>query len=120
MLNQTIIVGHLGDDPKEFFSAEGVAVTSFDLAFQAAKKKTCWIKVVTFQKLAELCTKHLHKGAKIAIAGQLDQQKWTDKEGQNRSSFQIIGNSLEFIKTDGRGFKDGEATEEVTGDGVPF
>ena len=120
MLNQTIIVGHLGEDPKEFFSAEGVAVTSFDIAFQAAKKKTCWIRVVTFQKLAELCTKHLHKGAKIAIAGQLDQNKWVDKDGQNRSSFQIIGNSLEFIKTDGRGFKDGEATEEVTGEAMPF
>ena len=120
MLNQTIIVGHLGDDPKEFFSAEGVAVTSFDLAFQAAKKKTCWIRIVVFNKLAELCTKYLHKGAKIAIAGTLDQQKYVDKDGQNRSSFQIIGNSLEFIKTDGRGFKEGEATEEVTGDGAPF
>ena len=89
MLNQTVITGNLGEDPKEFFSAEGVPVTSFDLAFQAAKKKTCWIRVVTFNKLAELCAKHLHKGARIAISGQLDQNKWTDKEGQNRSSFQI-------------------------------
>jgi hypothetical protein len=38
MLNQTIITGHLGDDPKEFFSADEIPVTSFDLAFQAAKK----------------------------------------------------------------------------------
>ena len=39
MLNQTIITGHLGDDPKEFFSADEIPVTSFDLAFQAAKKR---------------------------------------------------------------------------------
>jgi single-strand DNA-binding protein len=120
MLNQTIIVGHLGEDPKEFFSAEGVAVTSFDLAFQAAKKKTGWIKIICFKSLAELCQKYLHKGAKIAISGQLDQNKWTDKEGQNHSSFQIIGNTLEFIKTDGRGFKDSEATVETINDEVPF
>ena len=44
MLNQTVITGNLGEDPKEFFSPEGVPVTSFDLAFQAVKKKTCWIE----------------------------------------------------------------------------
>jgi hypothetical protein len=42
MLNQTVITGNLGDDPKIFYSPEGDPVTSFDLAFQAAKKKTCW------------------------------------------------------------------------------
>jgi len=119
MLNQTVITGNLGEDPKEFFSAEGVPVTSFDLAFQAAKKKTCWIRVVTFNKLAELCTKDLHKGARNAISGQLDQNKWTDKEGQNRSSFQTMGNTIEFIRTDGRGFKEGESPEAIN-DGVPF
>ena len=119
MLNQTIITGNLGDDPKEFFSPEGVPVTSFDLAFQAAKKKTCWIRVVTFNKLAEICAKHLHKGARIAISGQLDQNKWTDKEGQNKTTFQILGNTLEFIKTDGRGFKDGASAETINDD-PPF
>jgi single-strand DNA-binding protein len=120
MLNQTVITGNLGDDPKEFFSNEGVPVTSFDIAFQAAKKKTCWIRVVTFNKLAEICSQYLHKGARIAISGQLDQNKWTDKEGQNHTSFQIIGNSLEFIKTDGRGFKDGGTTVETINAEAPF
>jgi single-strand DNA-binding protein len=116
MLNQTVITGNLGDDPKEFFSAEGVPVTSFDLAFQSGKKKTSWIRVVTFNKLAEICAKHLHKGARIAISGQLDQNKWTDKEGQNKTTFQILGNTLEFIRTDGRGFKDGATAETINDD----
>jgi len=120
MLNQTVITGNLGDDPKEFFSPDGVPVTSFDIAFQAAKKKTCWIRVVTFNKLAEISAKHLHKGARIAISGTLDQNKWTDKEGNNHSTFQILGNTLEFIKTDGRGFKEGEATPETINDDMPF
>ena len=76
MLNQTVITGNLEDDPKEFFSAEGVPVTSFDLAFQAAKKKTCWIRVVTFNRVwRKSVPKHLHKGARIAISGQLDQEQ---------------------------------------------
>lgn len=119
MLNQTVITGNLGEDPKDFFTPDGTQVTSFNMAFQAGKKKTCWIKVVCFKKLAELASKYLHKGARIAISGTLDQDKWTDKEGQNRSSFQIMGNTIEFIKTDGRGFKDG-ATAEAINDEVPF
>jgi single-stranded DNA-binding protein len=57
------------------------------------------------------------EGARIAIIGILDQNKWTTDDGQNRSPFQLIANSVEFIKTDGRGFKSGEeppaADEEV-------
>ena len=118
MLNQTVITGNLGDDPKEFFSAEGVPVTSFDLAFQAAKKKTCWIRVVTFNKLAEICAKYLRKGNRIAVAGLLDQNKWS-KDGQNHTSFQILGNTIEFIKVDESVFKDG-VTAEAINDDPPF
>ena len=120
MLNQTVITGNLGEDPRDFFTSEGNQVTSFNLAFQAGKKKTCWIKIVCFKKLAELASKYLHKGARIAIAGTLDQEKWTDKEGVNHTTFQILGNSIEFIKTDGRGFKEGEATPEAINDETPF
>ncbi len=79
MLNQSVITGNLGDDPKIYFSPDGVPVTSFDIAFQAAKKKTCWIRVVTFNKLADVCGKYLKKGNRIAVSGILDQSKWTDK-----------------------------------------
>jgi single-strand DNA-binding protein len=119
MLNQTVLTGNLGEDPRDFFTPDGIQVTSFNLAFQSGKKKTCWIKVVCFKKLAELASRYLHKGARIAISGTLDQEKWTDKEGQNKTTFQILGNTLEFIKTDGRGFTDG-ATAEAINDEVPF
>jgi len=119
MLNQTVLTGNLGEDPKDFFTPDGTQVTSFNLAFQAGKKKTCWIKVVCFKKLAELASKYLHKGARIAISGTLDQDKWTDKDNQNHTTFQILGNTLEFIKTDGRGFKDGASAETINDD-PPF
>ena len=64
---------------------------------------------------SEIAEKYLHKGARLGIIGTLDQQKWENEEGVMRSTFQLIANSLEFIKTDGRGF------EGDQGDGdIPF
>jgi single-strand DNA-binding protein len=113
MLNQTVLTGNLGADPEVFYSSEGNPVASFNLAFRSSKKKTGWIKVTCFQRLAEVTEKYLHKGARIGIIGTLDQQKWETDEGQTRSSYQLIANSLEFIKTDGRGFDEGEGQGDV-------
>ena len=82
-----------------------------NLAFRSSKKKTNWIKITCFNKLAEITEKYLHRGARIAIIGTLDQQKWETDEGVQRSSFQLIANTIEFIKTDGRGFEDGEGED---------
>lgn len=117
MLNQTILTGNLGADPEVFYSSEGSPVATFSLAFKSSKKKTGWIKVTTFGKLAEVAEKYLHKGARIAVTGTLDQQKWETEEGVTRSSFQLIAGSLEFIKTDGRGFEEGKQPAE---DDIPF
>ena len=113
MLNQTILTGNLGADPEVFYSSEGNPVANFNLAFRSSKKKTGWIRCVAFGKLAEVTEKYLHRGARIGIIGTLDQQKWETDEGIQRSSFQLICNSLEFIKTDGRGFEEGQEGEDI-------
>ena len=120
MLNQCILTGNLGDDPSSHYTPEGLAITHFNIAFRssAKKKDANWIKVSCFGKLAELSSTYLHKGARIAVVGVLDQNKWQGDDGQTRSTFQIIGNSIEFIKTDGRGFKNGETP--ANDDDVPF
>ena len=106
MLNQLILTGNLGNDPEIFFGSEGDPVTSFSLAFHSGRDKTGWIKCVCFNKNAEIAEKYLHSGARIAVVGRLSQSKWKTNEGENRSSFEMIVNSIEFIKTDGRGFED--------------
>ena len=116
MLNQTVLTGNLGADPETFYSSEGTQITNFNLAFRSSKKKTGWIKVVCFNRLAEVAEKYIHKGARIGIIGTLDEQKWETDAGAKRSSFQLIANSIEFIKTDGRGFENGEGPD---GD-IPF
>ena len=119
MLNQTILTGNLGQDPEVFYSSEGKPVASFSLAFKSSKKKTGWIKVVCFNRLAEVAEKHLHKGARVGLVATLQQNTWENEEGVMRSSFQLLANSLEFIKTDGRGFEEG-APADTADDDIPF
>lgn len=108
MINSCILTGNLGADPEVFYGSEGDPVSTFNLAFKSSKKKTGWIKVTCFNKLAEITETYLHKGARIAVIGTLDQQKWETDEGAIRTSYQLIANSIEFIKTDGRGFDDND------------
>lgn len=112
-MNEIILSGNLGADPEVFYSSEGNPVATFNLAFRSSKNKTGWIKSVAFNKLAEVTEKYLHKGARVAIIGKLDQQKWQSDQGSTRTSFQLICNSLEFIKTDGRGFDENQDSDDV-------
>ena len=113
MLNSCILTGNLGADPEIFYSSDGEPIATFNLAFRSSKKKTGWIKVTCFHRLAEVAEKYLHKGARIGILGTLDVNKWETDEGVQRSSFQLIANSIEFIKTDGRGFDDSSNDDDL-------
>jgi len=126
-MNQVILTGNLGEDPKEFYTPDGVAIASFPLAFRSGKDKTSWIRVSCYQKVAEVALRCLHKGAKIAVNGVLDQQKWTDEHQNPKSGYRMIANQVEFIKTDGRGFSkeagaevDAETQGASAHDDVPF
>jgi single-strand DNA-binding protein len=123
MLNQCVLTGNLGADPEVFYSAEGNQVVSFNLAFMGPKRKTGWIRVACFGRLAEVAEEYLHKGARIGVIGILDHNRWQTEEGVTKSSFQLLANSIEFIKTDGRGTEeDGEDEEdgEENETGAPF
>ena len=110
-MNTTVLTGNLGADPESFFSDSGTQVVSFSMAFRSTKDKTDnWVKITCFNKTAEIAEKYLHKGARIGITGMLDQDKWETNEGESRSTLKLIANSIEFIKTDGRGFEGQEET----------
>ena len=114
-MNIAILTGHLGADPESKFSQDGMLIVNFSLAFRSTKDKTGWIKVVCFNKTAELAERYLHKGAKIAVNGMLDQDKWTTADtGETKTLIKLIANSLEFIKTDGRGFEDSNNDNQNT------
>ena len=108
MSNQSILTGNMGADPEMFFTTGGDPIASFNLAFNAGKDKTGWIRVVAFNKQAEIAEKYLHKGARIVVFGRLDPQEWETDDGEKRKNFQVIANSFEFIRTDGRGFENSD------------
>ena len=75
-MNQCVLSGNLGADPDVGYNSEGNPWATFSLAFKSNKKKTNWVKVVCFNKLAEVCQTYLHKGARVLVTGSLDQDKW--------------------------------------------
>ena len=116
-MNSCVLIGHLGADPESIYTDEGTHIVNMSLAFKSTKKdKSNWIKIVCFEKLAETALKYLHKGARIAISGKLDQNKWTDNNNQTKTMHRIIANNITFIKTDGRGFENGENTDNGVND----
>jgi len=120
-MNTCIISGHLGSDPESIFTDSGTHIVNFPVAFRSTKEKTCWLKICCFNKTAEVAETYLHKGAKVGITGLLDQDKWEDNDGNKRSAFKLIANSIEFIKTDGRGFENQNGDNSQNHDDeVPF
>ena len=112
MLNQLILAGNLGGDPEVFYSSEGTPIAAFSMAFRSYGDKTNWIRVSCNNRLAEIVQQFLHKGARVAVSGILDQKKWEGEDGISRSSFRLLANNIEFIKTDGRGFDEEESEGE--------
>jgi single-strand DNA-binding protein len=112
-MNHCVLSGNLGADPKVAYSSEGTPWTTFSLAFKSGSK-TCWMKVVCFNRIAEIVQTYLHKGAKILVSGYLEQSKIESEDGKSRNSISLIAQVIEFIKTDGRGFENSKP------DDVPF
>ncbi len=108
MANQIVLTGNMGADPEMFYTTDGDPIASFNLAFKTGKNKTGWIRIVAFNKQAEIVEKYLHKGARIIAFGRIDPQEWETDDGDKRKSFQIIAHSFEFVKTDGRGFENSD------------
>ena len=108
-LNTISIAGNLGDDPVVNYSGStGEPVANFDLAFNCGKDKTGWIRCCAFKKTAEIVERFLHKGARVAITGSLSENSWVTDDNQKRKTTEIIVHNVEFIKTDGRGFENGQ------------
>lgn len=105
-INKVIIIGNLGKDPQTRELPNGSFVTNIVLATSESWKdknsgenveRTEWHRVVLFNKLAEIASQYLKKGAKIYIEGSLKTRKWQDNLGQDRFSTEIIGNEMQML-----------------------
>ncbi len=96
MLNKIFIMGRLTRDPELRRTQSGTAVTSFSLAVdrdyksQSGEKETDFIDVVAWRATAEFVAKYFTKGRMAVVEGRLQIRAWTDKEGNNRRSAEVV------------------------------
>ncbi|MCD8846357.1 single-stranded DNA-binding protein [Mammaliicoccus sciuri] len=102
MANVTLLTGRITKD-LELKQAGQTTVTNFSLAVDNPFKKddTSFFDVVAFGKTAELLNNYCSKGSKILVEGNLKQDRFTDKEGNNRSVVRVVANRVEFLDSKG-------------------
>lgn len=99
-VNRVILVGNVGKDPETFATQDGRKIVNLSIATSETwrdkqsgerRERTEWHRVVIFNEgLAKIAEQYLRKGSKIYIEGQLQTRKYTDKEGVERYSTEIV------------------------------
>ena len=138
MLNKCMVIGHLGADPEMRYTANGSAVTTFRVASSRnfsdssgeRREETEWFRVVTWNRLAEICAQYLTKGRLVYVEGRLQTRAWDDQQGQKRYTTELIAQEVKFLgggrDGDGGGFSSpGFATGpdnegDIDPDDLPF
>lgn len=104
-VNKTILLGRLGKDVEMRMTQNGTAVANFTLATSERFKdrdgnpqeRTEWHNIVLWGRQAEIAEQYLKKGDEVYIEGRIQTRKWTDKEGQDRYTTEIVGDRLNLI-----------------------
>ncbi|MBX6746803.1 MAG: single-stranded DNA-binding protein, partial [Acetobacteraceae bacterium] len=118
-VNKVILVGNLGKDPEVRNTQDGSKIVNLSLATSETwndratgerKERTEWHRVAIFnERLAEVAEKYLRKGSKVYIEGSLQTRKWTDQQGQERYTTEVVLGRYrgELTMLDGRGGAEG-------------
>ena len=113
-LNKVCLIGNLGRDPEIRHTQDGRPIANLSIATSESwrdkssgerKEKTEWHRVTVFSEgLAKVCEQYLKKGSKVYIEGQLQTRKYTDKEGVERYSTEVVlqGFNAKLIMLDGK------------------
>lgn len=123
-VNKVILVGNLGADPETRFMPSGDPICNLRLATTDSykdknsgerKETTEWHRVVMFNRLAEIAGQYLKKGSQVYIEGRIQTRKWTDKEGQERYSTEIVANEMKML-----GRREGMGAPQDSNDGADY
>ena len=105
-VNKVILIGNLGKDPEIRYAPSGAAICNVTIATSRVSKdktsgekqeQTEWHRVVMFDRLAEIAGEYLKKGKSVYIEGRLQTRKWTDKEGVEKYSTEIIAQEMTML-----------------------
>ena len=102
MLNVVAIMGRLARDPELRQTTTGKNVASFRIACDRGRRdangqsQADWLDVVAWDRTAEFVCKYIQKGSLITIDGRLQSRQYQDKNGNNRTAFEIVANNINF------------------------
>lgn len=105
-INKVIVIGNLGKDPEVRYSPSGSAICNLTIATSRQWKdktsgekqeETEWHRVVFFDRLAEVAGEYLRKGRPVYIEGRLKTRKWTDKDGVEKYTTEIVAESMQLL-----------------------
>jgi single-strand DNA-binding protein len=128
-VNKVILVGNLGADPEIRQLPSGEPVANLRVATSESwrdknsgerKEKTEWHRVVIFnENISKVAEKYLRKGSKVYIEGQLQTRKWTNKDGQEQYSTEVVLQKFrgELVMLDGRSAEGGALEGASAGGG---
>ena len=132
-VNKVILIGNLGRDPEVRSMSSGDPVVNLSLATSERwkdkssgeqREKTEWHRVVVFdERLCDVAQKYLRKGSKIYIDGQLQTRKWTDQQGVEKYSTEVVLKRFNGVLTmlDSRSDQSEQPAPQVSlDDDIPF
>lgn len=104
-VNKAIILGHLGREPEVRYTPSGEPVANVTIATSSKYKdksgelveETEWHRVTFFGKLAQVVENYLHKGSLVYVEGRIKTRKYTDKDGVERYSTDIIASEMKML-----------------------
>ena len=131
MLNKIMLIGNLGKDPDLSYTPSGKAIAKFSLAVSRRRRdpesgeqreETQWFNIVAWERLAETCNNYLQKGSKVYIEGRMTSRKYTDKDGIERTVWDVIASEMEMLTPKGAAGSGGGSNygDEMGADDVPF
>ena len=105
MLNQVQLIGRLGRDPEVRYMPNGEAVCNFSIATSEnwkdangqKQERTEWHNITMYRKLAEIAGQYLKKGALVFVQGKIQSRKYVDKNGIERTAYEIICDSMKML-----------------------
>lgn len=104
MFNLVVLTGRLTADPELKTTNTGISVTSFSIAvnrrYRAGEEtQTDFINIVAWRQTAEFITKYFKKGNMIGIEGSIQTRKYVDKNGNNRTVFEVVASNAQFVES---------------------
>ena len=105
MLNKVILIGRLGKDPEVRYIPNGEAVCNFSVATSETwndrngqrQERVEWHNVTMYRHLAEIAGQYLKKGSQVYLEGKIQSRKYTDKNGVERTAYDIIANKMKML-----------------------